>query len=121
MSVPSPSHVFESGLQAPSLTSGHLDSLIRQQLDIATNDIAMTSDTPSPMPVRTSSDNSLLNEMGEYLTRTANIWAQLTENLARGPHIDKAAREVHKQAQRHTGLSDLTAITQLDMDHGKLW
>lgn len=122
MSLPTATDLFESGLAPPA--TAHLEALIRQHLELATRDVDMTSDTPPSSPPETPSSSSnpgaLLNEVGEYLTRTAMVWSSLTEKLMKGPHIDRVTLEVHENSRTESRLSDFTAIVAMDMDIGRL-
>lgn len=108
-----------------------MESVIRSSLDNAIREAAMESDTrvkvkmevdanpfrPAPLP---SDPDDLLNEMKEYLGRTALILHRLTENLVKGPHIDALAREVHQIARDQTRFSDMSRISCRDVQLGKI-
>jgi hypothetical protein len=76
--------------------------------------------TPPPAPLLTSDSANLLNELGDYLTRTANMWSNLTENLIQGPHIDRVSMDAHERCKQETLLSDLSALTAMEAKLSRL-
>lgn len=122
MSASSHKRLFESGLESykPSKT---LDALIKQYLETATQDAAMSSGSPpTPPPAQPLSPDSanLLNELGEYFTRTARMWSSLTENLIRGPHIDRVTEDAHQQSKQETELADISGLATVDIEISRL-
>jgi hypothetical protein len=123
MSIPSLLEVFESGLDGPpksSPNSTSLESIIRHKLENAVRETYSGSTNSPESPQSCSEPGSVLNEMGDYLTRTASIWARLTQDLMMGSHIDDLAMDAHEQANRETRLSDLSAVVAIDTELGKL-
>lgn len=106
--------VFEPGLDASS--SPLLESIVREHLERATLDLNMNP----PAPSTPGSDDLLLNDMGEYLCRTAALWACLTDRLLKGPHLEQAALRAHERSRTGTGMSDLTEVTRVDVDITRL-
>lgn len=123
--MPSSMLVFECGLQpalpcAPAPTSGELDALIRQMLQESCH-VAMTSPDQAPLVApQNQGSASLLNGMGDYLVRTASVWARLTENFAAGDHIEQTVRDVHMRSQHDTHFADISGIAALDLSLAKL-
>ncbi|KAK5995125.1 hypothetical protein PT974_03519 [Cladobotryum mycophilum] len=114
--------LFESGLATPPVTPC-LDALIRKHLEIAARDIVMNSSHTPPSPPSeppSASNAGLVNEMGDYLIRTAMLWSQLTENLMQGSHIDLAALEILEQTRTTTHCADLTAVAAMDASLSRL-
>ncbi|KAF4125639.1 hypothetical protein GMORB2_0883 [Geosmithia morbida] len=80
----------------------------------------MSSEAGSPVSLQGQDTNSLLNGMGDYLVRTASVWAKLTKNLAAGDHIEQAVHDAHLRAAQDTRFSDTLSIAALDVDLTKL-
>uniref|UniRef100_A0A0B7JSS4 Uncharacterized protein n=1 Tax=Bionectria ochroleuca TaxID=29856 RepID=A0A0B7JSS4_BIOOC len=121
MAPPTPAYVFESCLQqSPPLPapSNRLDEIIQTNLKIAAHDIPPKMENPSDLVQ--AKPKTVINDMGDYITQTTCVWAHLTENLVKGPHIKEAALEIHKQAQNENRCADLTAVTAMDVDLAKL-
>lgn len=122
MSLPPEADLFESGLDTykPSLA---LQALLREYLETARSDIKMSTSsppTPPPAPMSSSESAALLNELGEYFTRTAKMWSSLTEQLMRGPHIEVAVNEALEHSHSHTSFSNLNAAAAIDLEIGRL-
>ncbi|CEJ91020.1 hypothetical protein VHEMI06764 [[Torrubiella] hemipterigena] len=122
MSLPPEADLFESGLDTykPSLA---LQALLRQYLEAARSDIKMSASsppTPPPAPMSSSESAALLNELGEYFTRTAKMWSSLTEQLMRGPHIEVAMNEALEHSHSQTAFSNLNAAAAIDLEIGRL-
>ncbi|KJK74533.1 hypothetical protein H634G_10166 [Metarhizium anisopliae BRIP 53293] len=115
MSIPSTSQLFEAGLRNSPSQSGFLDSLVKQQLEIASRDMEMN--TPPPL---SSDSEDLVSDLGEYFTRTAAIWAQLTQRLIKGPHIIQASFRAHERSRAESRMSDLAELAKIDMGLSKL-
>ncbi|KAM4062881.1 hypothetical protein HRG_007700 [Hirsutella rhossiliensis] len=112
--MPRAAHVFEPGLGASQ--SPLLESLIREHLERATHDLDMNTPPPSTL----GSEDLLLNDMGDYLCRTATLWAYLTDRLLKGPHLEQAAFRAHERSRTGTGMSDLTEVARVDIDITRL-
>lgn len=108
-------YVFDTGLKYFPSPSGSLDALVRQQLEFAARDVGILN---APPPVSDSDD--LVTEMGEYLTRTAMLWAQLTEQLVHGPHIAQTTIQAHERSKAVSHLSDLAEVAKIDVNIAKL-
>ncbi|KAG5925300.1 hypothetical protein E4U42_004430 [Claviceps africana] len=115
MPLPPPPYVFDAGLKYFSSPGGSLDTLVRQQLEFAARDVGMMSSHP---PVSDSGD--LVTELGEYLTQTATLWAQLTEQLVHGPHIAQTTIKAHERSRAMSHLSDLAEVARIDVNVAKL-
>ncbi|TWU75943.1 hypothetical protein ED733_006472 [Metarhizium rileyi] len=114
MPVPSASHLFEAGLSSCPTRSGFLDSIVQQQLELASRD--MKTNTPPP----SSEPEDLVSDLGEYFTRTATIWAQLTQQLIKGPHITQASYRAHERSRTESRMSDLAELAKFDVGLTKL-
>lgn len=122
MSLPPEADLFESGLDTYR-PSPALQTLLRQYLEAARSDIKMSASsppTPPPAPMSSSESAALLNELGEYFTRTAKMWSSLTEQLMRGPHIDVAMAEALEHTHTQTSFSSLNAAAAVDIEIGRL-
>ncbi|KAG6009187.1 hypothetical protein E4U54_008595 [Claviceps lovelessii] len=115
MPLPPMHYVFDTGLKYFPSPSGSLDALVRQQLEFAARDVGILN---APPPVSDSDD--LVTEMGEYLTRTAMLWAQLTEQLVHGPHIAQTTIQAHERSKAVSHLSDLAEVAKIDVNIAKL-
>ncbi|POR34632.1 Uncharacterized protein TPAR_05172 [Tolypocladium paradoxum] len=113
MSMPSAAHIFEPGVDA--LSSAFLDKLVREHIERAMEDLDMNSPPPSA-----PSSGDLLNDMGDYFSRTAMMWAYLTENLLKGPHLEQAMLKAHERSRADSGMSDLSEVARIDMDIARL-
>lgn len=114
MPVPSASHVFETGLYSTA-SSGLLDNLVRQQLESLAVDIDMST-PPAPSP----HSEDLIVEMGEYFSRTAIIWAHLTERLLKAPQMTEALHKVHERSNMLSSMSNLEEIVKIDVENSRL-
>lgn len=112
--MPRAAHIFEPALDASS--SPLLESLIRDHLECATHDLAMST----PPPSTPGCGDLLLNDMGDYLYRTATLWAYLTDRLLKGPQLEQAAYNAHERSRTGTGMSDLTEVARVDVDITRL-
>ncbi|KAG6006210.1 hypothetical protein E4U21_007249 [Claviceps maximensis] len=115
MPLPPVPHVFDTGLKYFFSPSGSLDALIRQQLEFAARDVGMMNNPPPG-----SGSEDLVVELGEYLTRTAMLWAQLTEQLVHGPHIAQTTIQAHERSRIISQLSDLAEVARIDVNVAKL-
>lgn len=74
-----------------------------------------------PLSPQANIDNlHLIEDLGEYLTRTSLLWARFTENLVKGPHMEELARRLHMQSRTETGMSDMSAISLEDSGFTRL-
>lgn len=112
--MPSAAHIFEVGVGA--LPSAFLDKLVREHIERAMEDL----DLNSPPPPAPSSSDLLLNDMGHYFSRTAMMWAYLTENLLKGPHLEQALLKAHDRSRTDSGMSDLSEVARIDVDIARL-
>ncbi|KAG5982957.1 hypothetical protein E4U55_001057 [Claviceps digitariae] len=115
MPLPTMPYVFDNGLKYFSSSNGNLDALVRQQLEFAAQDVGVMYTPPSE-----SDSEDLVAELGEYLTRTAMLWAQLTEQLVHGPHIAQTAIQAHERSKAVSHLSDLAEVARIDVNVAKL-
>ena len=115
MPFPSSCHLFETGLRNTSQPS-YLDTLIRQQLELVSRGLYMNA----PQHVSAGGPFDVVSEIGEYLTRTSILWAQLTEHLIKGPHINQASYRAHERSQQQSHMSNLAEVAKIDVDIGRL-
>jgi hypothetical protein len=122
MSIPPAALVFESGINAiPSnpMEPNSLDILVRRQLEAASRELAsrakFTTADSSP-----EQRQNIINDVGEYLAQTAQMWLSLTDRLVQGPHVTLAAEEAHEQSYNKTHMADLQPIAAMDMNISKL-
>lgn len=108
-------HVFDTGLRSFAPRSGNLDMLVQQQLELVARNFDMRNTPP-----QNSDSEDLIAEMGDYFTRTAMLWAHLTEHLAQGPHIDQESHRAHERSKAETHLSDLREIVRIDVHTARL-
>lgn len=122
--APRPARVFASSLHSTSRNTPFFDALIRQHLDqIAVDFTSMGADSPPTPPAgQLLSDESatLLRELGDYFTRTAQMWSTMTHNLVQGPHIDQVSIDVNTRSVDHTSMADFSAISAVDVELGRL-
>lgn len=125
--LPRQAQVFESSRHNSSHnTSTFLDGLIREHLSRITQDFNTmgTNSPPTPPaaggPLISDESATLLQELGEYFTRTAQMWSTMTQNLLQGPHIDRVAADVNDRSEQHTRLTDLSAINAVDVEISRL-
>ncbi|GFP54689.1 hypothetical protein TASIC1_0004031300 [Trichoderma asperellum] len=117
-------HLFTFGLPTSPISLS-LESLVLQYLKQASQSVQRVEEV-SPLssgPTCSSSPDdasALLTEMGDYLTRTAMIWAYLIENLIKGPHIDHVTLQILENSRAKTNVADLTEATSLDITLGRL-
>jgi hypothetical protein len=116
-------HLFTFGLPTSPITLS-LENLILKYLEQASQSVQLATDG-SPLSPWTCSASpqdaaALLTEMGDYLTRTAMIWASLIENLIKGPHIDHVTLQILEHSRAKTRIADLSAATSLDVTLGRL-
>ncbi|KAF4331928.1 hypothetical protein FBEOM_14288 [Fusarium beomiforme] len=122
MSIPSAALVFESGINAiPSnpMEPNPLDALVRHQLEAASRDLATKAKFTSSLSSSEQRQN-IINDVGEYLTLTAQMWLSLTEGLVQGPHVTSAAEEAHELSFNKTHMADLQPMATMDMNITKL-
>ncbi|KAJ6442030.1 protein phosphatase inhibitor [Purpureocillium lavendulum] len=113
MSMPSASSVFDSGLDG--FSSPFLDKIVRNSITHAMETLDIGATSPGP-----PSTGDLLNDMGDYCSRTAMMWALVTEDLLKGPHLEQALRRAHDRSCLDSGMSDLSEVTRIDMDLSRL-
>ncbi|KAG6036657.1 hypothetical protein E4U41_005565 [Claviceps citrina] len=117
MSLPPVPHVFDTGLRTFHSRSGSLDMLVRQHLEFAALDVGMMN---TPPPGSDSLEEDIVSEIGDYFTRTAMLWARLTEQLAHGTHIVQASHRAHERSKAVSHLSDLSEVARVDVNIAKL-
>ncbi|CAJ0547904.1 Ff.00g046580.m01.CDS01 [Fusarium sp. VM40] len=122
MSIPPAALVFESGINtmpSNSMEPNSLDTLVRRQLEAASRELAsrakFTTVDSSP-----EQRQNIINDVGEYLAQTAQMWLSLTDRLVQGPHVTLAAEEAHEQSYNKTHMADLQPIATMDMNISKL-
>ncbi|UNI22672.1 hypothetical protein JDV02_008537 [Purpureocillium takamizusanense] len=113
MSMPPASSVFDSGLDG--FSSPYLDEIVRNSISHAMDTLDISAPSPGP-----PSASDLLNDMGDYCSRTAMMWALVTENLLKGPHLEQAARRAHERSCTDSGMSDLSEVARIDVDIARL-
>ncbi|KAJ6781788.1 hypothetical protein PWT90_10766 [Aphanocladium album] len=122
--VPRPARVFESSLHNTSRNTALFDALIRDHLNQISGEFntmcAGSPPTPPAGPLLSDESATLLRELGDYFTRTAQMWSTMTHNLLQGPHIDQVAIDVHKRSNTHTRLTDFSAISAVDVEISRL-
>lgn len=116
-------HLFTFGLPTSPITLS-LENLILKYLEQASQSVQVATDASSssswPCSASPLDAAALLTEMGDYLTRTAMIWASLIENLIKGPHIDHVTLQILEHSRAKTRVADLSAATSLDVTLGRL-
>ncbi|KAH7319747.1 hypothetical protein B0I35DRAFT_219240 [Stachybotrys elegans] len=129
--LPLDSSLFESLVHGPQ-KSGALARVIKENLELAARDMTPSVLTPAPSPPATlihgpvpppTDDvpaSHLLNDVGEYLMRTAELWARLTEHLTKGPHLEPAVSEVVLASKIISGMAETQAVVGFDMDFTRL-
>ncbi|XWW98597.1 hypothetical protein V2A60_006597 [Cordyceps javanica] len=75
---------------------------------------------PAAGPLLSEESATLLRELGDYFTRTAQMWSTMTHSLLQGPHIDQVALDVNTRSERQTHLTDISAIFAVDAELGRL-
>ncbi|KAJ3486322.1 hypothetical protein NLG97_g6642 [Lecanicillium saksenae] len=122
--VPRPARVFESSLHSTSRTTAVFDALIRDHLNQISGQFnSMGADsppTPPAGPLLSDESATLLRELGDYFTRTAQMWSTMTHNLLQGPHIEQVALDVNQRSNAHTNLADFSAISAVDVEISRL-
>lgn len=117
-------HLFTFGLPS-SPVSLSLESLVLQYLEQASQSVEQ-AEILSPLSSKPTCSSSpddaaaLLTEMGDYLTRTAMIWAYLIEYLIKGSHIDHVTLQILENSRAKTNVADLSEAASLDMTLGRL-
>lgn len=122
--LPRQARIFESGLHRANPNTASFDVLIRENLDrIARNFSNMGADslpTPPAGPLLSEESATLLRELGDYFTRTAQMWSMMTHNLLQGPHIDHISTDVNTRSNNQTGLADLVTSAAVDVEISRL-
>ncbi|VUC21729.1 unnamed protein product [Clonostachys rosea] len=121
MASPTPTYLFESCLkQSPPLPAplNRLDEIIQAELRLLADDVPPKMESPSDLVQ--AKPNTIINDMGDYITQTTCVWAHLTASLVKGPHVDQAALEAHKQIQNENRCADLSPVAAMDMELTKL-
>ncbi|KAJ4150611.1 hypothetical protein LMH87_011353 [Akanthomyces muscarius] len=76
--------------------------------------------TPPAGPLLSEESATLLRELGDYFTRTAQMWSTMTHNLLQGPHIDHISIDVNTRSNNQTGLADLMTSAVVDVELSRL-
>ncbi|OAA70501.1 hypothetical protein ISF_02475 [Cordyceps fumosorosea ARSEF 2679] len=123
--MPRQARVFESSLHTTACKTASFDYLVRDKLNQIVRDFhSMGTDSPSmppaPGPLLSEASATLLRELGDYFTRTAQMWSTMTHNLLQGPHIDQISRDVNVRSATETRLADLSTIAAVDVELGRL-
>ncbi|KAH8654285.1 hypothetical protein BGZ61DRAFT_204429 [Ilyonectria robusta] len=116
MPIPTVVPDFEYGTNAAPTSS--LETLVRRQLEIAARAVGTTAVAPAMTPP--VHPNSLIIDMGDYLTRAARVWFHLTTNLVDGPHVGMAVVDAHEQMRLENHVSELSPIMLMDLEFGRL-
>ncbi|EJP61486.1 uncharacterized protein BBA_09565 [Beauveria bassiana ARSEF 2860] len=90
--------------------------------------------TPPAGPLLSEESATLLRELGDYFTRTAQIWSSLTHSLLQDPHVCQVAIDVNNRSAKQTSLTVFTTVSAVDVTisrfryvsqliapHGHLW
>lgn len=124
--MPRQARVFESSLHSTTRNTRHtaFDNLIRDTLiQIAQDYNSMGADSPSTPPagpLLSQESATILRELGDYFTRTAQMWSTMTHQLLNGPHIDQVAYDIHNRSAKVTNLTDISTISAVDVEIGRL-
>ncbi|KAH7142645.1 hypothetical protein B0J13DRAFT_394593, partial [Dactylonectria estremocensis] len=95
-----------------------LETLVCRQLNIAARAVGTTVVSPATTPP--VHPNSLIIDMGDYLTRAARVWFHLITNLVDGPHVGMAVVDAHEQMRIENRVSELSPIVLMDLEFGRL-
>lgn len=121
--MPRQARIFESSLHHSTRNTA-FDALITDNLDQIARDFhSMGADSlPTPPAGTLLSEESatLIRELGDYFTRTAEMWSTMTQNLLRGPHIDQVTKDVTSRSNMQTCFIDMTAMTTVDVELSRL-
>ncbi|KAM0741771.1 hypothetical protein ACQRIT_004628 [Beauveria bassiana] len=124
--MPRQARVFESSLHSTNRNTRHtaFDNLIRDTLIQIVQDYnSMGADSPSTPPagpLLSQESATILRELGDYFTRTAQMWSTMTHHLLNGPHIDQVAYDIHRRSAEVTHLTELSTISAVDVELGRL-
>ncbi|KAH7137685.1 hypothetical protein EDB81DRAFT_901137, partial [Dactylonectria macrodidyma] len=116
MPIPTVVPDFEYGTNAAPTSS--LETLVCRQLKIAARAVGTTAVASAMTPP--VHPNSLIIDMGDYLTRAARVWLHLTTNLVDGPHVSMAVVDAHEQIRLENRVSELSPIVLMDLEFGRL-
>ncbi|RBR22602.1 uncharacterized protein FIESC28_04397 [Fusarium coffeatum] len=122
MSIPSAGLVFESGIHAiPGNPMGpnSLDALVRHQLEAASRELASENQFSAP-GTSPGHQQNIIDDVGEYLAQTAQMWLALTDKLVKGPHVTMAVEAAHEQSFTTTHMADLRPMATMDINLTKL-
>lgn len=126
MATRAAAQLFESGLDGRPEVPATLESIIRQSIAQATGkagagleESVSVSASASPASAYGDSVPRLefrlqISDLGKYLSRTAMIWAQVTEDLSSGPHVSLALKETLEDAKQQSGLSNWKGVSEID-------
>ncbi|KAH6605800.1 hypothetical protein Trco_004953 [Trichoderma cornu-damae] len=120
-------HLFAFGLTTPPATSS-LENLVLRHLEQAAHHVqaamggASSACPPSAEACAASPQDAaaLVNEMGDYIARTAMIWSSLIRSLIQGPHIDHVTLQILEKSRADTRVADLSASVAMDVTLGRL-
>jgi hypothetical protein len=74
-----------------------------------------------PPPAKTNNSSScLLEDIGDYLTRSLAILAHLAEDLTNGPHIEGYAHESIDRLLTESDFSELGTLEYMSSKHASL-
>lgn len=122
--TPTQARVFESGLYGASHSSDSFDQFIRGHLQQITQDLAaMGTDsppTPPAGPLLSEESATLLRDLGDYFTRTSQMWSSMAHNLLQGPHIDQVANDVTERSHKQTRMTDFSALAVVEDELDRL-
>lgn len=96
-----------------------LDALVRLQLEAASRELASKAEFAAAGTSPRHQQN-IINDVGEYLVQTAQMWFSLTNRLVQGPHVELAAEEAHEQSFNTTHMADLRPMATMDINITKL-
>lgn len=131
--VPSPeSKMFGSGLIASPTNLSYADKVIQICVEDAIREADRESNT-RPKVKKEPEDHSfqqwspgtteldgLIDRISQIAIRNANICAAVASNLSKGPHTEELVRDAIRNSQTKTGLSDISGMTNRDLELSKI-
>ena len=96
-----------------------LDALVRHQLEAASRELASENQFSAP-GTSPGHQQNIIDDVGEYLAQTAQMWLALTDKLVKGPHVTMAVEAAHEQSFTTTHMADLRPMATMDINLTKL-
>ncbi|EGX93136.1 hypothetical protein CCM_04508 [Cordyceps militaris CM01] len=123
--MPRQARVFESSLHIPSHNTAFFENLVHNNLNQICRDfLKMSAESPptppAAGPLLSEESATLLRELGDYFTRTAQMWSTMTQSMLQGPHIDQVAYDVNTRSDRRTHMADMSTVAAVDLELGRL-